>query len=74
MDIPPPTDGWIHAIREALGLSLAQFAVRLGLASASTAYQLEKAEVAESITIKRFRAAANVLGCDLKIDLVPRPS
>ncbi len=67
-----PAGGWIHAIREALGMSLQTFASRLGLASASTAHQLERAEVAETITVKRLRAAADALGCDVAIVLVPR--
>ena len=53
-------------------MSLDQFARRLGLASASTAFQLEHAEMSGSITVKRMRAAADVLGCDLIVALVPR--
>ncbi len=68
----PPSGGWIKSIREALGMSLQTFAHRLGLASRSAAHQLEQAEVEESITVKRLRAAANALGCDLAIVFVPR--
>ena len=71
---PTPKGGWIRAVREALGMSLEQFARRLGLASASTAFQLEHAEENGSITIKRMRAAADSLGCDLIVALVPRVS
>lgn len=70
--MPTPRGGWIRAVREALGMSLDQFARRLGVASASTAFQLEHAEMNGSITVKRMRAAADVLGCDLIVALVPR--
>ena len=53
-------------------MSLDQFARRLGLASASTAFQLEHAEMNGSITVKRMRAAADALGCDLIVAVVPR--
>lgn len=52
-------------------MSLLAFAKRLGVNS-STALQLERAEVNGSITLKRLRAAADVLGCDVNVVLVPR--
>lgn len=55
-------------------MTLEQFARRLGVASSSTAFQLERAEKDGSITVKRLRAAADSLGCDLVIALVPRDS
>ncbi len=69
----PPVGGWIRAIRESLGMTLESFGQRLGVTRA-TAHQIERAEVNESITIKRLRAAADALGCDLSIQLVPRQS
>src|SRR5580658_2841832 len=73
VEIPQaPRDGWIRAIREALGLSLEDLAQRLGLASRTTAHQLERAEVSETITLRRLRAAADALGCDLAVVLIPR--
>lgn len=53
-------------------MSLAAFAGRLGLASSSTAHQIEQAEVQGTISVRRLRAAANALGCDLAVVLVPR--
>lgn len=67
-----PPGGWIKSIREALGMNLEAFARRLGVASKSTAHQLEQAEVDETITVKRLRAAADALGCDLAIVMIPR--
>ena len=54
-------------------MTLEAFGQRLGVTRA-TAHQIERAEVAESITIKRLRAAADALGCDLSIQLLPRQS
>ena len=71
--VSPPAGGWVRAIRESLGMTLEAFGQRLNVTRA-TAHQIERAEVAESITIKRLRAAADALGCDLSIQLVPRQS
>ena len=54
-------------------MTLDSFGKRLGVTRA-TAHQIEKAEVNESITIKRLRAAADALECDLLIQIVPRQS
>ena len=54
-------------------MTLEVFGQRLGVTRA-TAHQIEKAERNESITIKRLRAAANALECDLIVALVPRSS
>jgi len=67
----PPSGGWIHAVREALGMNLAALGKRLGV-SRQSAFQLEKAEVDGSITLKRMRSAAEALECDLVVLLVPR--
>ena len=71
--LPAPAGGWIKMIRESLGVTLEVFGQLLGVTRA-TAHQIERAEVNESITVKRLRAAANALNCDLSIQLVPRQS
>ena len=53
-------------------MSLAAFARRLDLASPSTAYQIEVSEVKGTISVHRLRTAADALGCDLAVVLVPR--
>ncbi len=53
-------------------MTLATFATRIGVASSSTAHQLERAEVDGGITLKRLRVAADALGCDVAVVLVPR--
>jgi len=42
------------------------------VASSSTAYQLEQAETDGGITLRRLRVAANALGCDIAVVLIPR--
>jgi predicted DNA-binding mobile mystery protein A len=66
-----PTGGWIKAVRESLGLSLEVFGERMDVTRA-TAHQMERAEVNESISVKRLRVAADALECELQIRFVPR--
>jgi predicted DNA-binding mobile mystery protein A len=66
---PPP--GWIKAIREALGMTTAQLAKRLGIAQPS-AVGLEKAEASKAITLETLERAARALDCTLVYALVPR--
>ncbi len=72
LPLVPPSGGWVRTVRESLGMSLAAFAKRLNLASPSTAHQIETAEVTGTISIHRLRAAADALGCDLAVVLIPR--
>lgn len=67
----PPPRGWLRAIRDALGMTSRQFAVRLGVAQ-STAVALERGEIDSSITLRRLRDAAEALDCTLVYALVPR--
>jgi predicted DNA-binding mobile mystery protein A len=66
-----PPRGWIRAIRQALGMTTAQLAERLGIAQPS-AVGLEKAEASKAITIETLERAARALDCTLVYALVPR--
>lgn len=66
-----PPRGWVRAIREALGMSAATLADRLGT-TAGAATRLEQSEAADRIRLDTLRRAADVLGCDLVYLLVPR--
>jgi predicted DNA-binding mobile mystery protein A len=68
---PRPPAGWLRAIREALGMTSAVVAGRLGV-TASGARKLEQAEAADAITLGTLRRGAEALGCDLQYALVPR--
>ena len=66
-----PPRGWVKAIREALGMTTAQLAKRLGISQPSVV-GLEKAEAAKVITLETLERAARALDCTLVYALVPR--
>lgn len=67
----PPRRGWIRAIRKALGMTMEQLGRRLDVSAPGIA-DLESREAGGSISVARLRSAADALGCDLLIALVPR--
>lgn len=69
--MPRPAKGWIHTIRQALGVSSGELARRLRT-SRQLPLQLEKSEAEDRITLKSLRAVAGALDCDLVYALVPR--
>lgn len=66
-----PPRGWIKAIREALGMTTAQLARRLGV-SQPRVTALEKGEIQGSLTLESLEKAAHALDCRLVYALVPR--
>jgi|SRR5579872_5690522 len=66
-----PTRGWIKAIREALGMSSAQLARRLGVKQPTVA-RIERSEAGGTIELATLRRAAEALDCMLVYALVPR--
>src|ERR1700683_481289 len=66
----PPLRGWIKAIREALGMSTAQLAKRLGIKQPSLV-ALEQSEAKGSIELATLRRVAEALDCALVYALVP---
>lgn len=67
---PRPPKGWLRAIRDALGMTTAQFGRRLGV-SQPRIIELEKSEVGGSVTLHTLQRAAEALGCRLVYALVP---
>jgi predicted DNA-binding mobile mystery protein A len=67
---PRPPKGWLRAVRDALGMTTAQFARRLGV-SQPRIIELEKSEVGGSVTLNTLQRAAEALGCRLVYALVP---
>jgi predicted DNA-binding mobile mystery protein A len=65
-----PVRGWIKAIREALGMSTAQLAKRLGIKQPSLV-ELEKSEAKGTIELATLRRVAEALDCTLVYMLVP---
>ncbi len=68
-----PSMGWVRALRDALGLTGAQLARRLGIRPASLS-ELEKNEAKGAITLATLRRAAEALDCTLVYALVPNQS
>lgn len=69
----PSAQGWVHAIREALGMTTTQLAKRLGIARPNI-YKLEADEVSGVASLARLRRAAKALDCELVYALVPKTS
>jgi predicted DNA-binding mobile mystery protein A len=69
-DGPRPPKGWLRVIRDALGMTSAQLAHRLGIAQPSVV-ELEQSEARGTITLKTLERTAKALGCRLVYALVP---
>jgi predicted DNA-binding mobile mystery protein A len=67
----PPPRGWLKEIREALGRTERQQAMRLDI-SGSTLHKSEQSEAEERITLGQLRKLADGLDCALVYALVPR--
>lgn len=63
--------GWIRIIREALGISQSQIAVRAGV-SRATVQQWERAEARRRITLLSLDRVAHAMGCTLALAIVPK--
>lgn len=68
-----PPMGWVRALRDALGLTGAQLARRMGIRPASLS-DLEKNEATGRITLATLKRAAEALDCTLVYALVPNRS
>jgi predicted DNA-binding mobile mystery protein A len=66
-----PSRGWIKAIREALGMTTAQLARRLGV-SQPRVTAMEKGEIQGSLTLESLEKAAHAMDCRFVYALVPR--
>jgi predicted DNA-binding mobile mystery protein A len=69
--IEAPRTGWIKAVRQALGMTAAQLAKRLGM-SPQSVLALEKREVAGSITLATLEKAARALDCEMHVVFTSR--
>jgi predicted DNA-binding mobile mystery protein A len=65
-----PPKGWLRAVRDALGMTTAQLARRLGV-SQPRIVELEHSEVSGGVTLHTLQRAAEALGCRLLYVLVP---
>ncbi len=68
---PRPERGWIRAVRESLGMSMAELAGRMDV-SATRVGQVEDNEVQGRIQLRMLERAAAALDCRVVYALVPR--
>ena len=73
LDIPIPPRGWIRALRNALGMSGRQLALRMGVTKQRISF-IEKQEIDSTATLKTMRRTAEALECVFVYGLVPRTS
>jgi predicted DNA-binding mobile mystery protein A len=66
-----PVRGWTKAVREALGMTTAQLANRLGVRQPSVV-AIEQSEVKGTIELATLRRAAAALDCTLVYAFVPK--
>jgi transcriptional regulator with XRE-family HTH domain len=66
----PEADGWLRAVRYALGVPVEEVAQHLGVCRREI-YRLEKSEKESRIMLGTLRQAAAALGCDLVYGLAP---
>jgi predicted DNA-binding mobile mystery protein A len=71
LDLATPPDGWIRAVRQALGMSIADLARRLDV-TAPAVRKYEAAEAAGTIQLSTLRRVAEALGVELQYALAPR--
>lgn len=69
-----PKRGWVYAIREALGMSSRQLAMRVGLRASQSIEDMQDDEVSQTIKLQTLRKLAEALECELVYALVPRES
>lgn len=68
---PPPSGGWINAIRTALGMSLQQLGKRLNLTPQGVK-DIERREKDGAITLQRLKEVAAALDMQLVYGFVPK--
>ena len=65
-----PVRGWVKAVREALGMTTAQLAKRLGVKQPSV-IAMEQSEAKGTIELATLRRVAEALDCTLVYALIP---
>jgi predicted DNA-binding mobile mystery protein A len=65
-----PPEGWLRTVRNALGMSGAELAKKMGVTRARVA-QAEHAELTGGITLKSMQATAEAMGCRFVYAIIP---
>lgn len=72
-EVQIPSKGWIHAIRTALNMSLAQLAKRLNRTSVSIR-EIEEREQHKTITLKKMMEVGEALDLEFVYGFLPKDS
>jgi transcriptional regulator with XRE-family HTH domain len=67
---PRPPEGWLRAMRLAVGVPAQQIADQMGF-TPRMVFQTERAEQRRNISLERLERMARAVGCDLVYGLVP---
>ena len=67
---PRPPEGWLRAMRLAVGIPAEQIADQMGF-TPRMVFQTERAEQKRNISLERLERMARAVGCDLVYGLVP---
>jgi predicted DNA-binding mobile mystery protein A len=62
--------GWLRGVRQALGMRVAEVAAQMKVGK-SEVFRLEMAEVRDTITLKKLRAVAKAMRCEVVYAVVP---
>lgn len=68
-----PKAGWVRAVREAIGMTTAQLAQRMGIQQSGVTL-LEQRESDGKVTLETLNRAARAMNCELVYALVPQES
>ena len=69
----PPRSGWIRAVRDALGMTAADLAARMGISGAAIRSYEDK-ETTGGIRLSSLQRAADAMDCTLVYAFIPRSS
>ena len=70
IDVVLPSEGWIKTLRQALNMSGAQLARRLGVTRGLVS-KTEKAELSGGVTLKKMQDMAQAMNCRFVYAIVP---
>lgn len=65
-----PEKGWVRTIRQALGMTIKQLAIRLGV-DPSRVVKIETSEKDGAVTVRTLRTVASKLGCYFAYQFIP---
>ena len=66
-----PSHGWLRTIREAFGLPLSAVAQALHV-TPQAVREYERSEAADRISLATLRRAADAMGCELVVAVIPK--